>query len=206
MDQYKQSIFGGALWDYECFVSQQIAKATAPAKPAKTSTPRTPGQPPKNSYKSSGAQSGNARALISTPGQKEILTASVMYKIIDNGSKTGSGKEIRAFIKPLEARGRSASGNTNKVFVGSSTGYTDMTCCFDSLQEANTFAAILANLVNNSNLKVVKMSLDKNGYYKIGTECGDCYVAAVKLNEQVKDKTYPDIIDIDVYNEAFMRE
>ena len=142
--------------------------------------------------------------MIGTPGQKEMLTAAVMYKIIDAGAKTSGGKELRAYIKPLEARGD--AGGTNKVFVGSSTGYTDMTCCFDDLQKANAFAAALANKVNNPNLKVVKMSLDKNGYYGIGTECGDCYVAAVKLNEQAKDKTYPDIIDIDVYNEAFMRE
>lgn len=204
MDQYKKSVFGGALWDYECFVSQQIAKATNPVKVARASSSRIPGQPPKNNYKASGAQSGNARALISTPGQKEMLTASVMYKIIDGGAKTGGGKEIRAFIKPLEARGN--VGGTNKVFVGSSTGYTDMTCCFEDLNDANDFAIKLANLVNNPNLKVVKMALDKNGYYKIDTECGECYIAAVKLNEQVKNKTYPDIIDIDVYNEAFMRE
>lgn len=204
MDQYKQSVFGGALWDYECFVSQQVARLSNPAKPSRTSAPRTPGQPPKNNYKSSGAQSGKARALIGTPGQKEMLTAAVMYKIIDAGAKTSGGKELRAYIKPLEARGD--AGGTNKVFVGSSTGYTDMTCCFDDLQKANAFAAALANKANNPNLKVVKMSLDKNGYYGIGTECGDCYVAAVKLNEQAKDKTYPDIIDIDVYNEAFMRE
>jgi hypothetical protein len=82
-------------------------------------------------------------------------------------------------------------------------------------------------------LRVRTARLNQNGYYKMGTDCGECYINAVKLNEGVDEgdeatltedaKKEADaeaeiikskeklpgkynIMDIDVYSEAFDRE
>jgi hypothetical protein len=191
LEIFEKSYLGQAVKDVGAYISVQSA-ALSTQKPAKTtttkttqSTPRQAGAAPQNGYKSSGPQSGSARDLISTPGNKEILTG-LVYKIEGVNAKSAKNK-AKLYIKPLEASG--AKGNTNKVMMGSANGYTDCVCHFDNAQDADSFlktwATVNATQTQFTNVQVVRKNADPNGYFEIGTEYGPCYISAVKLNEQV---------------------
>jgi hypothetical protein len=219
MDQYRKTNLGGALWEYECFLSQQVNKANNP-QPAATATstsasgttraPRTPGQAPANPYKSTGPQSGNARDLKGQPNQKVYANTNVSFCIMADNAKSAS--PAYALVKPLSKQG--AAGNTNKVFISSSHGYADCTCYFDDINDANAFLA-QCNAKSwgpdISNLRIVKKASERNGYFLVGTEFGDCAISAKRMNEAsalVSESSTKDysINNIDVYAEAFMRE
>lgn len=131
------------------------------------------------SYKSSGAQSANARDLKGTPNNKIHLAGNV-YCI--QGASTGKSPNV-LFVDPILDKGE-ASG-TNKVMYGTGHGYTDSTCFFGSPKEADDFLvkARAKGLATNAQVRAKKAA--SNGYFKVGTEFGDCYILAVKLNEQI---------------------
>lgn len=189
LEIFERSYLGQAVKDVGAYISVQSNKLST-QKPATTTkktqnTPRQAGAAPQNGYKSSGPQSGSARDLISTPGNKEILTG-IVYKIEGVNAKSAKNK-AKLYIKPLEASG--AKGNTNKVMMGSANGYTDCVCHFNNAQDADSFlktwATVNATQTQFTNVQVVRKNADPNGYFEIGTEYGPCYISAVKLNEQV---------------------
>jgi hypothetical protein len=60
-----------------------------------------------------------------------------------------------------------------------------------TIQEADAFLIKCNNGTipsNISNLQVAKIGVDKNGYYKVGTEYGDAYIKASKLNEELAEE------------------
>ena len=223
MDQYKKTLLGGAVWEYECFLSQQLNKgnttsasaastigATPAAQPATRAprAPKAPGQGPANPYKSSGPQSGKARDLKGNPGDKVYANTKVSFCIVADNAKSAS--PAYALVKPLNKQGDNGSG-TNKVFVSSSHGYADCTCYFDDINDANAFLA-QCNAKNwgpdISNLRVMKRASESNGYFIVGTEFGDCAISAKRMNEAAAEMDYRSykINDVEAYAEAFMRE
>jgi hypothetical protein len=245
MDQYRASVFGGALWDFDCFLSQNVSGAN------QSQTQATSGQP-KNDYKSQGPQSSKARALIGTPGQKEHPTGDSGKIFTLEFDKKGANVPC-LFIDPLGSKGADGSVTpaSNKVLEGSAKGYTDCAACFNTVADADAFMQNYVKLHNltqqtdptdgtvtyssqkYAGLRVRTARLNQNGYYKMGTDCGECYINAVKLNEGVDEgdeatltedaKKEADaeaeiikskeklpgkynIMDIDVYSEAFDRE
>jgi hypothetical protein len=195
LEIFEKSYLGQAVKDVGAYISVQSA-ALSTQKPAKTtttkttqSTPRQAGAAPQNGYKSSGPQSGSARDLISTPGNKEILTG-LVYKIEGVNAKSAKNK-AKLYIKPLEPSGSKGKNGkiTNRVMMGSANGYTDCVCHFDNAQDADDFLKAWANAnatqTQFTNVQVVRKNADPNGYFKIDTEYGPCYISAVKLNEQV---------------------
>ncbi len=220
MEQYKKTLLGEALWEYECFLSQQLAKGnTTTASAASTGiaipgsaraprTPKAPGQAPANPYKSSGPQSGNARDLKGKPNQKVYANTNVSFCIMADNAKSSS--PAYALVKPLSKQGDNGSG-TNRVFVSSSHGYADCTCYFDDINDANAFLAkcMAKNWGSDiSNLRIVKKASERNGYFLVGTEFGTCAISAKRMNEAAADfasRSYC-INDVEAYAEAFMRE
>ena len=227
MDQYKKTLLGGAVWEYECFLSQQLNKGNATSASAASTTgaatgtqaaparapkaPKAPGQGPANPYKSSGPQSGKARDLKGQPGSKVYANTKVSFCIVADNAKSAS--PAYALVKPLSKQGDNGNG-TNRVFVSSSHGYADCTCYFDDINDANAFLA-QCNAKNwgpdISNLRVMKRASESNGYFIVGTEFGDCAISAKRMNEATafEEKHHSvgyTINNIDVYAEAFMRE
>ena len=104
-------------------------------------------------------------------------------------------RKAKLYIKPLEASGSKGKNGviTNRVMMGSANGYTDCVCHFDNAQDADDFLKAWANAnatqTQFTNVQVVRKNADSNGYFKIGTEYGPCYISAVKLNEQVNTGT-----------------
>ena len=185
MDVFEKTLLGDALKQYDGYVEPIVVAKKATS--TKTATQKAPGQGPKNDYKSTGGQSGNVRDLKGTAGTKEILSVPMVFVI--KGVNANTAKVPYAFIRPLKASG--ASGNTNKVFLGDPSGYTDCTLFFTTIQEADAFLIKCNNGTipsNISNLQVAKIGVDKNGYYKVGTEYGDAYIKASKLNEELAEE------------------
>lgn len=202
---YIATPFGKTLLDNKRFVSQlstdEIDQILHPGQASSVKTSGSGGTvpsasasssgQPKNAFKSSGGQSANARDFKGVSGNK--LMPSKLYKIVDSTkTNNGTGKELRAFIKPLSPKG--AANGTNKIFYGSSAGYDDMTIYFEDIAEAQTLADVLKqkNITLNINGKsipvnpqVIKAKIDSNGYYEIGTTGGNCLIAARKLNEEI---------------------
>ena len=206
--QYKLSLFGGALWDFECFLSQNVKganQAQSQTSQAQSQTQAASGQP-KNDYKSQGPQSSKARALIGTPGQKEHPAGDSGKIFTLEFDKKGANVPC-LFIDPLGSKG--ADGNvmpaTNRVLEGSAKGYTDCAVCFNTVTDADAFMQNYVKLHNltqqtdptdgtvtyssqkYAGLRVRTARLNQNGYYKMGTDCGECYINAVKLNECVDE-------------------
>lgn len=208
LDAFKDTILGkkvAAYGRYTSVLQAQMANApTSNIGTNKTTTSRTAGQPPKNNYKSTGPQSGNVRDLHGTPGQKVFAQGNTVFRIV--GTIANSRNVASAFVRPLSPTG--ASGSTNKVFVNSGNGYTDCICWFDDINEVNSFYTKLvnnANIKSNiTNLQIVKNKPDTNGYYLVGTEYGECAIAAKKLNEalgEAVEDISESIADADVLEE-----
>lgn len=186
IEEFNKTILGKTVLKYGRYISAikgKSAKATSG-----TSGSRAAGQLPKNDYKQSGPQSGNVRDLLGQPGDKVLADGSVVYKII--GYNPASKNVPNAFINPISSSG--ASGSTNKVKIGSGNGYTDCTCFFDDPNDAQDFLdKIIASgkiPVNVSNLRIVKVKADANGYFLVGTEFGQCAISARKLNEDLAEE------------------
>lgn len=186
IEEFKKTILGKNVWKYGRYISTIKGRSTNTAN--STSGGKASGQPPKNDYKQSGPQSGNVRDLLGQPGDKVSAYGNVVYKII--GDNPASKNVPNAFINPISSSG--ASGSTNKVKLGSGNGYTDCTCFFDDPNDAQDFLdKIIASgkiPVNVSNLRVVKVKADPNGYFLVGTEFGQCAISAKKLNEDLAEE------------------
>jgi hypothetical protein len=187
---FEQTKLGAAVVQVGAYLSQQsLTNNNAPKAPAKTrtNTPKAAGAAPQNGYKSSGPQSSKARDLKGTAGNKEVLTG-IIYKIEGINAKSAKNK-AKLYIKPLESSG--AKGSTNKVMMGSANGYTDCVCHFTDHSAADHFmmewAKANSTQTQFTNVQVVRKHADPNGYFLIGTEYGDCYISAVKLNEQLEE-------------------
>lgn len=182
IDAFKKTTLGEAVYRYGQVTSaQKITTSTNNKAPSN----KAPGTPPKNDYKSQGPQSGNARDLISTPGQKQTLTGRI-YKIVGS-SPTATATTPSVFIRPLDKAGD--KNGTNKVFFGVAQGYKTMTCYFTDHVVADTFLqkCLTVAPANITNLHVVATHADRKGYFEIGTEFGPCYVAAQKMNEELEE-------------------
>lgn len=189
LDEFKKTYLGKALDDFGCFVSQP-PEGTAPAKSrsssSSASTPRSSGSGPLNNYKSTGPQSGNVRGLIGEPFKK-IQFAGYVFGIEGDNTKA---QKVGAFahIKPLSAVGKATDGD-NRVFLGSSNGYTDCKVYLEYMADADAFLQkCLAVAPDNiQNLHVTKKHADPNGYYRVNTQFGPVLIAAQKLNEQLTE-------------------
>lgn len=193
IDEFKKTILGEKVYKYSRYISAIKDKSSSRSSSATAGTGTT-AQPPKNNYKQSGPQSANVRDLrdidgsgVGTPGQKVYANTNYIFKII--GDNPQSKNTPNVFIKPLSPAG--AVGQTNKIFISSGNGYTDCTCYFDDPNVAQDFldTIIKNNRVpaNISNMRVVKMKADSNGYFIVGTEFGPCAVSAKTLNEALEE-------------------
>jgi hypothetical protein len=206
IEEFKKTMLGSAVYKYNRYISaikDKSSKSKAVAGPsvaAATGGTGVAGQSnaaaqPKNGYKQSGPQSGNVRDLRDLsggpgkPGQKVHGSHSqgLMFKIM--GDNTMSKNKANVYVKPLSKSG--AVGTTNKIFIASGNGYTDCTCYFDDLSDAQ---AMLNKIVadnrvpsNVQNLQVVKLKADPNGYFLVGTEYGICAISAKTLNEALAE-------------------
>ena len=193
MEEITKTTLGAALFEFNCFTSQEDPtkskqRATRQAASTHTST-TTPAQStgPVSGHKSSGPHSGEIPNLIGTAGVKENILASLMYCV--QADKIGKNTP-NAFITPLNT---TTTGNIIKVDkataevvkFGSGNGYTDCTCWFDDVNLATDFAIKCQNKfgAKYTNISIAKAKTDPNGYYKVSTEFGECYIKAKKLNE-----------------------
>lgn len=193
IDEFKKTYLGEIVYKYKRYISaikdkSTRSKATSSGTgSSSTSTTKAAGTAPQNGYKQSGPQSGNVRDLQGNPGDKVTADTSLIYKII--GDNPQSKNTPNVFIKPLSSSGETAG--TNKIFISSGNGYTDCTCYFDDPNDAQIFLdkIIQNNRVpaNVSNMRVVKMKADPNGYFLVGTEFGVVAVSAKTLNEALTE-------------------
>jgi hypothetical protein len=192
--EFKKTILGTAVYQYGRYISAIKDKPTKAHASSSASTPRAAGAAPKNNYKQTGPQSGNARGLLGNPGDKVYADTAISYRI--EGDKVQSNTP-RVFIKPLTASGADGN-NSNKVYISSGNGYTDCTCYFDDANEAQKFLdKIIPDLqklidekraiANITNLHVAKVKSDSNGYFLVSTEYGPCAVSAKTLNEALSE-------------------
>lgn len=162
------------------------------ARPIKT---RTPGVV-KSTYKQLGPQSANAYDLKSVPGQKVTLSGEQgwLFCVSANDTATSRNRPF-ANVNPLIDTKTYRVGSTNKVKFDSAHGYSDLILYFNTYAEADAFLAKMkaANLIPGKIVQecVSKQSLIsgptarffRHGFYEIGTELGNAYVCAFKLNE-----------------------
>lgn len=198
MDEITKTTLGAALFEFNCFTSQEdptkpkqrATKQTTATNAGTTvagSTTTVQSTGPVSGYKSSGPHSGEIPNLIGTAGVKENPTVSLMYCV--QADKIGKNTP-NAFITPLNT---TTTGNIIKVDkttaevvkFGSGNGYTDCTCWFDDINLATDFAIKCQNKfgAKYTNISIAKAKTDPNGYYKVSTEFGECYIKAKKLNE-----------------------
>lgn len=190
LDEFKKTLLGQAVFKYGRYIS---AVGAAKSGGTRAASSRTPGQPPKNNFKQSGPQSGNARDLRDingnpgTPGQKVDPAHADVYGIV--GTSTTSKNIARVFVKPLAPSG--AAGKTNKVCIGSGKGFGDCVCWFEDPKDAQDFLdQIVANgkvPANVTGLQIVARKKESNGYFLVGTEFGICAISAKALNEAYKN-------------------
>ena len=205
MEEITKTTLGAALFEFNCFTSQEDPtkskqRATRQAASTNTST-TTPAQStgPVSGYKSSGPHSGEIPNLIGTAGVKENILASLMYCV--QADKIGKNTP-NAFITPLNT---TTTGNIIKVDkataetvkFGSGNGYTDCTCWFADINQATDFAIKCQNKfgVKYTNIGIAKAKTDPNGYYKVSTEFGECYIKAKKLNEALEKAEQEEITE-----------
>lgn len=190
---FNETYLGKALIEYDCFATTPDRKATTglggSSRTPKTTSGSSTGSaaPAGGGYKGLGPMSDKARDLKGAPGDKIKLTGKV-YTIEGDSSTTKSIPA--AFVRPLDAAG--AAGSTNKVFFGTSwKGYKNCVCFYTSESEAFEVAKKLKEdskiPSSTSTVKVNYKFADHNGYFKVGTEYGDCYILARELNEELEN-------------------
>jgi len=217
MEEIKNNtILGKALWDAGCFTNQgnPTGKASA-GTGTRSQSSGTPGQP-QNPFKSRGPLSNVCIDLKGQPNQKIQLSGEVFYILgVDtNGNLLSSKDAYCAYIRPVEADPRIqqqyVDNGTNKVLVGSAKGYGFCPCVFDNQADADAFLGkVRANTKPGgkaAGMVVAKKSAQGNGYFKVGTVYGDCYISAAKLNEDlneaVEEKTPYNYLDDPIVKEC----
>lgn len=220
----QSTTFGATLFEFGCFESQRTPAVTK-APTASTTTTRapstgTPGQP-QNNFKSRGPLSGVAVDLISTPNQKEHPSGPLFS--INGFDSNNTLLEDTMYIRPVEADPKSQAkyvvNGTNKVLFGKAKGYGYCQIYFDKYDDADACLkkALANNIKVQQNVASVKVcQLNKvlpNGYFKIGTEYGEVYISASKLNEcltEEADQEQPTTLTNkekwERYEEAFFHE
>lgn len=194
VDDFKKTLLGEAVFKYGRYISAvgQSASSGSTGRTRAPSAPRAPGAAPKNNFKQSGPQSGNARDLQDingnpgTPGVKVDPAGSDVYGIV--GTSTTTKNVARVFVKPLAPSG--AAGKTNKVLIGSGKGFGDCVCWFEDPNDAQDFLNQIVKSgkmpANIGNLQVVAKRKESNGYFLVGTEYGTVAISARALNEAAK--------------------
>lgn len=201
MDELRKTVIGKALYDYECFTSQQEAKKEKASNKAQASVTTTGAQVTKSAmpvsktaapgtYTTLGPLSGNVPNLVGTAGKKIQLAVSKVYWI--TADKVGQNTP-RVYITPIGSDGTSREDKAIDVKIGSGNGYSDCTLFWADQTEAADFLNTCLNksthFIGNgkfSNIRVVASSVDQNGYYKVQTAFGQAYIKASKLNEEVQ--------------------
>ena len=192
LDEFKKTLLGQTVFKYKRYISA-IGAGAAAGGGTRAASSRAPGQPPKNNFKQSGPQSGNARDLRDVngkpgqPGVKVDPMGADVYGIV--GTSTTSKNIARVFVKPLAPSG--AAGNTNKVLIGSGKGFGDCVCWFEDPNDAQDFLDQIMAAgkcpANVNGLQVVAKKKESNGYFLVGTEFGICAISAKALNEALKN-------------------
>lgn len=174
--------------------TQSLGKASVHARAALQNIPG----PAKNPYKSSGPRSYDAWDLKSTPGQKVQMTgeADYVFCIMADDSTTTANRPF-AYVNPLLDTPRYRVGSTNKVKFDSAHGYSDLRLLFNTYAEADAFLQKMqqAGCIPSklTAVQIGRMSLHSgrfakefaHGFYEIGTELGNAFVCAKKLNENL---------------------
>lgn len=147
----------------------------------------------KDDYKYLGPLSGQVRDLKGNPGEK-IYLQNVFFI---TGPKYVNSNRVTpyAFIKNITTTaGGNIGGNvgsTNQVFYGSANGYRQYPVFFDNAADADAFLGEVLNKVPRAphvpDPFVARTKVDPNGYFKVGTEFGDVYIRASKLNEDLSE-------------------
>ena len=195
VDDFKKTLLGEAVFKYGRYISavgQQASRGASAGRTRAPSAPRAAGAAPKNNFKQSGPQSGNARDLLDingnpgTPGVKVDPKGADVYGIV--GTSTTTNNVARVFVKPLAPSG--AAGKTNKVIIGSGKGFGDCVCWFEDPNDAQDFLDQLVKAgkvpANVNGLHVTAKRKESNGYFLVGTEFGPVAISARALNEAAK--------------------
>lgn len=213
MEVYRKSILGKACWDFKCFLSQQADKKAPRAAASRTIDPATGKVIPKSGYKSSGPKSGIIKGLVGEPGDKAVFPSSDnLYVIVCGSTKT---KKQYVFVDPIANK-----ADPNIIKFGDPSGYSACKLFFNSIPAVQN----AINKIETGDFKIpvdisgftpAKQKADPNGYFEIATEIGLAFIKASKLNEAIEEdleeqpekrcSKFPEIDDIDVYNEAMHR-
>lgn len=166
-----------------------------------------------SSWKARGPLSGAAVDLITPQNQKEILTGN-LYCILGIDSN-GNLLEDCAYIRPVEntqtninkysTKDPSDSHLTNKVLFGKAKGNGYCCCYFTNLTDANNFMSMLAPAImpkHVTKISVYKKKAQPNGYFKVGTIFGPCYISAAKLNEDLEVDTLTEDLQKELQEKA----
>jgi hypothetical protein len=212
MDTYRMSVLGKACWNFECFLSQNLAKKDAKTRAAATRTidPATGKVAPKNPYKTSGPKSGVIGGLIGEPGEKiKFSTSDNLFVVLCKADKP---KKQYIFVDPVAYK-----ADVNKVRFGDPSGYSTCKLVFDSYAAAEEAierieAYSLRVPVDITGFEIIRHKVDPNGYFNIKTEIGSAYIQASKLNEAIMEACASEqesaeaswISDVDIYTEAFI--
>lgn len=192
--EFKKTLLGQAVYQYGRYLSavgntQNTGSSAATGRTRAPSAPRAAGAAPKNNFKQSGPQSGNARDLQDPsggpgqPGVKVDPSGADVYGIV--GTSTTTRNVARVFVKPLAPSG--AAGKTNRVLIGSGKGFGDCVCWFEDPNDAQDFLDKIMKSgkvpANVGNLHVTAKKKEANGYFLVGTEFGTVAISARALNE-----------------------
>ena len=197
IDEFKKTLLGALVYKYGRYISAIQDKQPTKRKAAPNgNTPQVASSAPQNDYKQQGPKSSQARGLVSLdgtsiptgqPGEKVFIDKG--YALAIRGTVAGKQSEVRAVVMPLNPKG--AAGEKNKVFINASHGYGVCECLFDEMDDAVNFynQIVSNNRVPNdvASLQVVKIKVDKNGYFLTDTEFGICAIAAKVLNEAIDE-------------------
>lgn len=215
-DAFEKSIFGQALKAFGALKSQngvpsnedwpivtKIYIADKPAAGEKGTHRHRQGLPPKDDYKSSGPQSGNARGLVGNPGEKVYPKDPDGNLYIIAARHDFAHKNLQAaFIRPLKPEGATDDGKSNKVYFGSCNGYRECIIFFDDLATADDVFEKLRKaggekpeLKDAQVYSIPEKKVDKNGYFKMSTEYGDAYIRASKFNEELEGEGDETIVE-----------
>lgn len=192
------SIFGAAIKDAECFVTQPTTVArtrSASTSSATASTTSGGTGAAKSGYKSAGPQSANVAGLIGTPGEKTHPVTSGVYCIV--GDKAGTIVP-NAFIHPVNNSAVGEKARVNAVGqptirFGAGNGYTDLTiysadlanmdAIFNHLKDKGLFSKY-------SGVHVACVKTNAGGYFRVNSEYGEVLVKPTKLNEKLFEEIF----------------
>jgi hypothetical protein len=175
----------------------------------KITDPNDPNYIPPNDYKKSGPRSRDAFDLKDTPLNPKELTGEEGYLFVVTASDTStSANRPFAFINPLINTTKYRNANTNIVNFGSAHGYSDLILFFNTEADADDFMHKMLNANKfpkkiadaKGIVQVGKQKISRNQrffaskFYLIGTDLGDAYVCAYKLNEDLEENLDEELI------------